>query len=921
MSILQDQTNTTEFTEELISRKRRVGDKWWLAPKGNPNAQLMLILSHPGKDDMEAGELFTGSYRTEVVNALAAAGIETSNVWVTSMVKTGIGAKPKSTAEQITEGAAQLDWEIAYVKPKLIMTLGAEVFKRLMKKNMSQGDFLGEIIDCPYGKLIPNFSPGMILNQDPKKRPQFRSAFVLARRFLEDRLDYTPFTWEVVDDVERSKQIVKHYIDNNLLDIGYDGEWKGSKFTDDEVLYTFQFCCVKDHAIILDISKDGRSENQELLNTVKPLLEHPNARRMGWNVRADDKRLRKRGFNMPENTLAFDGMKACAFFDSRLEKGLQTGITNYTNYEPYYNELTRVLKETGTKKNDMSDVKLINPNVFWKYCAGDAVAHREACLNMMAAMDKLDPHIKAYYYNTYLPLSNYFLDLEMHGIPIDQEVMADITEKYRKKYDELLTKLRGLVQGYMPEFNPASAPQKKALLYDHLKLNPAYYTKSGKSPKPRAWYVKQKTQTQSQYSPSTNNKSLATMKFELQEEVKNNPDDPELQHKLEVVSTLLSLNRVGVFANKFLNPIGTEFNEPTDYTAEYDEEDEPLKSSYWAALCNDGRIHADFFECLANFRSSSKVNVQNPASKVLSHIPSIFVPNYESLSKEQRKEVDKQIPRNIRHIFYSGHPDWLWAEVDVAGADLAIAAFLSQDPDYITDILRGSFHLTKAREYFRDPNVSKDDYSKYVSAKAITFRVAYTAELHAAAEPIQAEIFAESGIMVPIEDISYALETWKRYDQYMKYRERCKKMVDEKGYIENARGIKYFFEDSEDFKILAGWKNESLAYPIASELALFLWDVSVSIKKYLQQEGIWNKWCFPVNSVHDASYWIIHKDLMKDGFFPEMAKHFFTNECKIATGNNLGMEMVVASRWKGKDTVFSNETQWDFENGLWKWKH
>jgi hypothetical protein len=352
---------------------------------------------------------------------------------------------------------------------------------------------------------------------------------------------------------------------------------------------------------------------------------------------------------------------------------------------------------------------------------------------------------------------------------------------------------------------------------------------------------------------------------------------------------------------------------------EEEEEEEALKSSYWSALCNDNKIHADFFECLNNFRSSSKPNVQNPASKVLSHIPDIFVPGYASLSKADRKKYDHLIPRNIRHIFYPGHKDFYWAEVDVAGADLAIAAFLSKDPDYIQDILRGGFHLTKAREYFNDPTIGKDDYSKYVSAKAITFRVAYTSELKSAAIPIQAEIFAESGILVNAGDIAYALDTWNRYKRYMQYREECKSQVKD-GYIQNARGIKYWFDRSDRFGIIAGWQNESLAYPIASELALFLWDISVSMKKRLMKDRLWMKYVIPVNSVHDASYWIVHKDLMQDNFFPELAKHYFTNECRIATGDRLGMEMCVSDRWKGKEVVFGKETKWDFEARDWVWK-
>lgn len=904
-----------------VNRFKGESNEQWILPGGDHEAKLMLIMSYPSEVAMEDNNLLSGSNGLELSNALEAAGFKESDYYVTAMVKHRIGNLSKPSPAQIEACAAALDYEIETIKPRLIITLGAEPFKHIMKQNTKITDYLGNIVDCSYGKLLPNYSPGMIVTQDPRKRPQFREVFELAKRYMEGTLAYQPYEYIVVDDPEVNKAIVAQYIEEEKFIIGYDAEWCGTKMTDDEVMYTFQYSCEPHKAIILDISKDGVKENRELLLTMKPLLEHPKAERMGWNVRADDKRLILRGIKPLEETLAFDGMKACGFLDSRWSKGLETGIKNFTNYRPYYKDLTEVLKAHKLSYSDMSKAKFIDPNTFYDYCGGDAVSHRTACIAMRERMQTLPKLQRDYFFNTYLPLSNYFIDLEMTGIPIDLDCLEDLTRKYTDKYSELKTKLLDLVKPYMTEFNPNSTPDKKKLLFEHLKLEPAFYTKSGKSAKSRAWYDKQKEATKKQYSPSTNGKTLATLAFDLEKEIKVKPTD-KLRAKHEIVKTMLDLARVGVFATKFLCKQGTSFMKEEDIVDEEEEQEEyeAKKSSYWSSICKDNRIHPDFFECLKNFRSSSKPNVQNPASKVLSHIPAIFVPGYAAMSKEEKKLHEKDIPRNIRHIFYSGGKDWAWSEVDVAGADLAIAAFVSGDKKYIRDILEGGFHLKKAREYFQDPSVSKDDYSRYVSAKAITFRVAYTAELLSAAMPIQAEIYAESGIYVDLKRIEYALQTWERYEDYMDFRNECTAQVEEKKSIVNAKGITYHFEDSEDFKILAGWKNESLAYPIASELAFFLWDISVAMKKQLKKDGLWMKHIYPVNSVHDASYWVVKRDLMKDNYFPELCKYFFTKHCKITTGDNLGMEMAVSDRWKGKEDIFHGETQWNFEKKCWDWK-
>lgn len=890
--------------------------------KKGAQPELLIVFSHPNKDDLEARAFGTkGDMAAEVLSALSAADIPLSRVHFTGMVKCGIGSKSKPSAEDIEEWSAALDAEIAELKPKLIMPMGAEVFKRVMRANTKMGDYIGELIDSSYGKVLANYAPGMIVVMDPTKRPEFRETFLLAKKVLDGTLKYKHYNYFVVDDPEENRTYIEKYISKGMLTVGYDAEWFGSKFTDDEVMYEFQYSCQPDVAIVLNISKDGITENRELLDTMKPLLEHPEAKRLGWNVRADDLRLRHRGFNLPDETLAFDGMKAVAFFDSRMSKGLETGIKSFTNYEPYYTALNRKMKEHKLGKAELAKMKFLEPDIYYKYCAGDAVSHREACLRMMASFPE---HLKDAYYNIYLPLTHYFTDMELTGIGIDKDVLEDITEKYSKKYDELRLELVTFLKERfgVDDFNPNSAPQKKSLLFDVLNVTPAYYTKSGKSPKSKVWYDKQKFQTQKMYEPSTNGKSLSTIKFQIEELIaKFDRSDTDNFEKLEAthkaITLLLSVSRIGVFATKFLSKKGIHSADEIEHE---DDDEEPLKQSYWAAICNDGRVHASFFECLKNFRASSSPNVQNPASKVLAYIPDIFVPGYNNFNSDEQKNVSHLLPKNIRNIFCPGHKDYYWTELDVAGADLAIMAFLSQDQGFIHDIRSGNFHQTKMREYFNDPTLTKKDVSKYVIAKSITFRVSYTAGLKFAAVPIQADIYAENGLHVGLGTLEYALDTWTRYEKYMQYRDKCTQEVEKHRRITNARGLVLNYEDTENFGILAGWMNESLAFPVASELAWFMWEASVKLKDLLKKDNLWMRYIYPVNTVHDAGYWAVHKDLVKGNYIQELLKHVFCHETKLATGDNVGCELMIMDRWKGKEKVFEKETAWNFEKNIWEWK-
>jgi uracil-DNA glycosylase len=878
--------------------------------------ELVVVFSHPNKDDLRTRSFGTAGYAAEeITEALKLAGIDPARVHYTAAVRHGVGSK-KPTAEDFEYWKKALAQDLQAWKPKLIMPMGAEAFKAVMQANMKMGDYVGEIIDSPHGKLMANYSPALIVVADPTKRPEFQDVFKLARRYIDGNLTYDKYQYVVIDDPQENREIVEHYIKQGKLTIGYDAEWYGNKYNDDEVMYEFQYSCEKGIAIVLNISKDGVTENRELLDSMKAILEHPEAKRLGWNIRADDIRLKHRGFNIPDETLAFDGMKAVAFFDSRLTKGLETGIKMFTDYEPYYTSLNRKLKEHKLEKKELAKLKFLEPDIYYGYCAGDAVVHREACLRMMENFPEAG---RDYYYNVYLPLTSYFTDMEMTGIAVDLECLERITQKYVAKYDELRAELiKFLKDTYgLEDFNPNSAPQKKELLYGILEVPPAYYTKAGKSPKPASWYNKQKEDTKRLYQPSTNGKSLSTIKFQLEEHLKENPDDNEAYNKYKAITLLLNTSRIGVFATKFLSKKGVQI----DAEAEFDEDiDEPLKQSYWAAISKDGNIHASFFECLKNFRSSSSPNVQNPASKVLAYVPDIFVPGYSDMTKAMQDAKKHLIPDNIRNIFYSGHPDYYWGELDVAGADLAIMAFVSGDEDFIHDIRAGNFHQTKMREYFDDPKLSKKDVSKYVISKGITFRVSYTSNLKFASVPIQADIYAENGLYVPLKTIDYALSTWERYKAYMLYRQRCIYEVEEYRQITNARGMTLSYEKTDNFGILAGWFNESLAFPIASELACFMWEASMNLKRLLEKEGLWMKYVYPVNTVHDAGYWTIHKDLIKDNYIQEVLKHVFCHQTTLVTGDNVGCEMVIADRWKGKNKIFENETKWNNKTQSWEWK-
>lgn len=840
------------------------------------------------------------------------------------------------------------DKEMDLFPHKVIIPMGAEAYKWVMKKNAKLSDYIGEKINSPYGPCIPCYSIDYISDMAPLDVVYLDTAFQQAKEIVTGKTERKgivyPDNYEVVAGLTRAKTIIQHYVDfanksPKKLKVAYDCEWQvGNMYDETEVLYTYQFCAQSDKAFVFDLINSEGKENLELLHTIKPLMEHPNIFRMGWNIRVDDKRLLRRGINIPQETLGFDGMKAMAFIDSGLRKGLENGIRHFTSYESYFVPFFQDMDARKISHKDLVQMRKENPGLFYLYCAGDALAHFKACANMHAI---LQAYIKQggaagraakYYYEIYLPLTNYFIDLENTGLPVDQELMEKLTKQYTDKYNELSILLQNhVVPKYMPMFNTNSAKDKVSLLYDldKLALEPPYYVKQGK-PKTAQWYLEKKKKEKETgktnlnligYGPSANSKSLATLLYNLKD------DDARTPERRQILTTLLNMNRVGVFANKFFSKRGLEDNssEPEEPVFDPDPEDEaflePIRQSYWKAINKDGRIHSDFWECLDNFRARSIPNIQNPASKVLAHIPQIFVPGYLTMTKEEQKSHEAEIPPNIRQIFYTGSPDWVFAEADIASAEIFLSAALSGDKIYKGDVLSGSFHLIKAREYFDDPKLTKSDIGKYTVTKAINFRVIYCADMEGSVGPIKADIFAESGYDVEEKQLLKMVRTWNRYEQYIRYRDKCKAQAVEDGYIENARGMRFYFHkhNTKNPKLLAGFQNQALNWPVSGELALLAWDIHMRMKRHFESKGEWLKYVYPLNSVHDAIYFMAHKDMMKDNYLPNVIKEIFTTT-KCATGDTLGVEVVVTDRWKGKQKFFNKETAWDPEKKLWIWK-
>jgi DNA polymerase len=149
-----------------ISKNCKACDLWergtqTVFGEGEPDSKVMFVGEVPGDQEDLAGKPFVGPAGNLLNKAFADAGIDRSKVYVTNAVKhfnweargkRRIHKKPN--AAEIAACRPWLDAEIARLKPKVIVCLGATAAQALLGKEFRVTQHRGEFIDSPLALYV-----------------------------------------------------------------------------------------------------------------------------------------------------------------------------------------------------------------------------------------------------------------------------------------------------------------------------------------------------------------------------------------------------------------------------------------------------------------------------------------------------------------------------------------------------------------------------------------------------------------------------------------------------------------------------------------------------------------------------------------------------------------------------------------------
>jgi DNA polymerase len=152
--------------------------------EGSPNARLMLVGEQPGNDEDLAGRPFVGPAGKLLDRALEDAGIDRGSVYVTNVVK-HFKWEPRGKRRihktpnrgEIAACRPWLDAEIALVRPRAIVCLGATAAQTLIGPKFKVTAHRGELIPTALADfLLATVHPSSILRapDDEARRTEMR---------------------------------------------------------------------------------------------------------------------------------------------------------------------------------------------------------------------------------------------------------------------------------------------------------------------------------------------------------------------------------------------------------------------------------------------------------------------------------------------------------------------------------------------------------------------------------------------------------------------------------------------------------------------------------------------------------------------------------------------------------------------------
>ena len=162
---------------------------------GNPCADLMFVGEGPGADEDAQGEPFVGRAGQLLNNMIKAMGLRREDVYIANVVKCRPPGNRTPERDECDTCSPFLMRQIAVIKPKVIVALGAVAAKNLLAINAPMSELRGRFYDFmpsgarssdpswPGAKLAVTYHPAFLL-RDPRQKGEAWKDLQMVMKYL-----------------------------------------------------------------------------------------------------------------------------------------------------------------------------------------------------------------------------------------------------------------------------------------------------------------------------------------------------------------------------------------------------------------------------------------------------------------------------------------------------------------------------------------------------------------------------------------------------------------------------------------------------------------------------------------------------------------------------------------------------------------
>jgi len=151
---------------------------------GNPKADLMFIGEAPGADEDQKGEPFVGRAGQLLNNMIKAMGLRREDVYIANIIKCRPPGNRTPERDECETCSPFLMRQIAAIRPKAIVALGAVAAKTLLAINAPMSEFRGRWFDFRGTKLAVTYHPAFLL-RDPRQKKETWKDLQMVMKELE----------------------------------------------------------------------------------------------------------------------------------------------------------------------------------------------------------------------------------------------------------------------------------------------------------------------------------------------------------------------------------------------------------------------------------------------------------------------------------------------------------------------------------------------------------------------------------------------------------------------------------------------------------------------------------------------------------------------------------------------------------------